>query len=50
MSIPSLKKQYFGDFNEMLRRKRAEMNQEIREKCLEILAKKKEGDKDGINI
>ena len=50
MRIPSLKKQYFGDLNEMLRKKRTEMNNELREKCLDILAKQKEGDNNGINV
>jgi len=50
MTIPSLKKQYFGDINEVLRKKRAEMNNELREKCFEILAKKKQSGEDGTNI
>lgn len=50
MTIPSLKKQYFGDINRVLRKKRAEMNNELREKCFEILAKKKEGDNNGVNV
>ena len=50
MTIPSLKKQIFGDVNKILSKKRAEMNNKLREKCFEILAKKKEGDNNGINV
>jgi len=48
MRIPSLRKQYLGDINEIIRKKRAEMNMELEKKLAEAFAKR--GNKDGIDI
>ncbi len=42
MKIPTIREQMFGDTNKKLNNIRAEMNEEIREKCFEIIDKKKE--------
>ena len=42
MKAVSLHQQMFGDLNKKLNEKRAQMNEEIREKCFEILDKKEE--------
>lgn len=44
MKIPSLKEQVFGDsLNERLNKNRENLNNEIRQKCMELLKKKREG-------
>ena len=42
MKAETLRQQMFGDINKKLNQKRAQMNEEVREKCFEILEKKKE--------
>jgi len=39
MTIPTLKQQMFGDLNKQLNRIRARMNDDIRERCFEIIEK-----------
>ena len=39
MKIPTLHQQMFGDINKQLSNIRAQLNEEIQEKCFEILEK-----------
>ncbi len=42
MPIPTLKKQILGDFEKQLNKIRNKMNQDIADKCLEIIEKRKQ--------
>lgn len=42
MRIPTLREQLLGDVLDVIRKKRAEMNQELHDKIKEALEKKKE--------
>lgn len=42
MKIPTLHQQMFGDMNKKLNSLRAQMNEDIRKKCLEAVERKKE--------
>ena len=49
MKAQNISQQMFGDVNKKLNYMRAQMNEEVREKCFEILDKKKEQNQGDVN-
>jgi hypothetical protein len=47
MRIKTISQQMYGDINQKLNLIRAQINADIRKKCLEVLEKKKEDGKNG---